>query len=115
MIELLIDEATPSLNQMLRRHWSVDAKLKKRWRQLVMVAACGKMPKAAMTRARITITRLSPRMLDSDNATGGTKHLIDGLRWCGVIADDTPEHVELIVKQEKGKAATRVQIEELGL
>lgn len=113
MITLTIPEATPSLNTMMRRHWSVDMRLKKRWRQMVMVAACGKMPKAALNRARITITRFSPRMLDADNCTGGAKHCIDGLKWCGIIADDTPEHIELTVRQEKGKAQTRIELEPL--
>lgn len=113
MIELYIDEPTPSLNEMLRQHWAIDVKLKAHWSRLVMCAVSGKVPPAPIARARITITRISPRMLDWDNCAGGTKHLTDGLRTHGVISDDTPEHVELIVRQEKGKAATRVQIEPL--
>jgi len=113
-IDLTIPEATPSLNKMLRRHWSVDRKLKQRWRDSVWWALREQgygQRREPLGRARVTITRLSPRMLDPDNATGGAKHVVDALRACNVISDDTPEHLELIVRQEKGKAATRIQIE----
>jgi hypothetical protein len=115
MITLEIPEAVPSLNTMLRRHWSVDRKLKTKWGKLVWVAVRSQRltVQSPLQRARITITRLSPRMLDPDNATGGCKHILDSLRLLDIIADDTPEHVELIVRQEKGKAGTRIQIEAL--
>lgn len=117
MITLEIPEAIPSLNTMLRRHWSVDRKLKARWKRLVWVARLAAngnrlpVPRDSYGRARLTITRISPRTCDPDNLA--PKHLIDGLRACGIIVDDTPEHVELIVRQEKGKAGTRIQIEQL--
>jgi len=115
MIELTLNEATPSLNKMLRRHWSVDRKLKAKWARLVWVALRSKYlgPMHPFPRARVTITRTSPRMLDADNATGGCKPIIDCLRQLSLIVDDSPEHIELIVRQEKGKAATRIQIEPL--
>lgn len=119
VITLTIPFATPSLNTMLRQHWSVDRKLKARWKRLVWAARleandnCLPVPRDAFQRARITITRFSPRMLDADNATGGAKHIVDGLRACGIIIDDTPEHIELTVRQEKGDAATRIDIEAL--
>lgn len=111
MIAFTIDEATPSMNVMLRKHWTADRKLKQHWTKLVWVAVHGMKPQRPYSKARITITRVSPRVLDTDNCVGSVKHLCDGLRACGIIADDTPEHVELIVRQEKGKAATRVRIE----
>jgi hypothetical protein len=41
------------------------------------------------------------RLLDPDNAVGGIKALIDALRYHGHIVDDSPEHIELHVIQEK--------------
>lgn len=109
LIEFLIDEPTPSLNEMLRKHWTADRKLKTHWLRLVWVGVNGQVPPMPLKRALITITRVSPRVLDPDNVC--VKHLIDGLRSCGVLVDDTPEHITLTVRQEKGKAGTRVQIE----
>jgi len=112
-MRLEIPEATPSLNTMLRRHWSVDRRLKKHWHKLVWVALFERPhgPRARFSKAKITITRSSPRMLDPDNAAGSVKHVVDALRACDVIADDTPEHIELIVRQEKGKAKTVIELE----
>jgi hypothetical protein len=108
-----IPEATPSLNKMLRRHWAVDRRLKKRWHKLVWVALFEQPygARARFNKAKVTITRCSPRMLDADNAVGSVKHVVDALRACNVIADDTPEHIELIVRQEKGKARTVIELE----
>lgn len=116
VITLTIPEALPSLNTMLRRHWSVDRRLKNRWRIMVWAALkqqAGGKALPPLNKARVTITRISPRMLDADNCTGGAKHVIDSLRVCGLIVDDTPEHIELTVRQEKGRAATHIQIEAL--
>lgn len=108
-----IPEATPSLNKMLRRHWSVDRKLKKHWHKLVWLALFEQSERITrpFPRAKITITRHSSRMLDPDNATGSVKHVVDALRACNVITDDTPEHIELVVKQQKGKARTVIELE----
>ena len=110
-----IPEATPSLNQMLRQHWSKDRKLKDHWRQSVWIALYEQHGRPLwsepMPKARLTITRHSSRMLDPDNATGGVKHVIDALLACNLIAGDSPEHIELIVQQEKGAARTVIELE----
>ena len=115
MIELTLNEATPSLNKMIRLHWTVDRKLKAKWVKMVWVALRSQRmgPVQPFSRARVTITRISPRMLDRDNLFSSVKHPLDGLKICSVIVDDSPEHIELIVRQEKGKAGTRIQIEPL--
>lgn len=50
---------------------------------------------------RVTITSHRARAVDPDNLAGGSKYLIDALRVCGLITDDSPEHIELVVRQEK--------------
>lgn len=41
------------------------------------------------------------RLLDTDNAYGSTKPLVDCLRTCGLIPDDSEKDIDLKVTQEK--------------
>lgn len=51
---------------------------------------------------RVTMTRYSPRKLDSDNLAGAFKHVRDEIAaWYGV--DDGSDLYDWVVKQEKGK------------
>lgn len=114
MIELTIPEPTPSLNPMLRQFWSKRHKDQKRWRWLVRAARLNANyhPTQPLQKARVTVTRHGKRILDTDNLYGGVKGLVDLLVKEGILANDTPEHVELVTKQQKTKAPkTVVQIE----
>lgn len=54
----------------------------------------------------VVITRLEPRELDSDNATGSAKHLRDAIaKWLGI--DDKDKRVKWVVTQEKPGAGPR--------
>lgn len=55
------------------------------------------------TRRRVSITSHRVRLLDPDNLC--IKYHVDGLRYAGVIRDDTTNDIELFVKQHK--VATR--------
>lgn len=52
-------------------------------------------------RARVSIVMFRVRLLDPDNAYGSAKPLIDCLRTCGLIPDDTEAAIDLQVSQEK--------------
>jgi hypothetical protein len=54
-----------------------------------------------MERAAITITLRTCRLLDVDNAYTCAKPLLDGLKYAGVIIDDSPKHITLYVNQEQ--------------
>jgi Holliday junction resolvase RusA-like endonuclease len=114
VIELIIPEPTPSLNPMLRQFWHLRHKDQKRWRWLVRAArlAAKYHPTEPLQKARVTITRHGKRILDRDNLYGGVKGLVDILVKEGILADDTPAHVELVVQQRVTKPPrTVVQIE----
>jgi hypothetical protein len=51
--------------------------------------------------SRVTITSYRRRLIDIDNLCGGSKFLIDALRYAKLIPDDSPEHITLEVRQEK--------------
>ena len=54
-----------------------------------------------LRRSRIRITSKRCRLLDPDNLC--VKYIIDALRYCQVIKDDTTKEIEVFIKQEKVK------------
>jgi len=54
-----------------------------------------------LRRSRIRITSKRCRLLDPDNLC--CKYIIDALRYCKVIKDDTTKEIEVYIKQEKVK------------
>ena len=50
-------------------------------------------------RIRVCITSHRRRLLDPDNLF--VKWVVDGLRYNGVIPDDSSKHIELIIRQEQ--------------
>jgi hypothetical protein len=62
----------------------------------------------------VTITRIAPRPLDSDNAVGSAKHVRDGVADALGINDGDPR-VTWVVRQERGAPKTyavRVEVTE---
>ena len=53
------------------------------------------------TRRRVTVSSYRVRLLDQDNVC--VKYHVDGLRYAGVIRDDTTNDIELFVRQYKVK------------
>ena len=49
----------------------------------------------------LAITRFSTKTLDVDNLAGGSKPLIDQIRYSKLIPDDNPESVEITFSQVK--------------
>lgn len=103
--ELVIADATPSLNRTQRRHWTHGYRLKKRWMKLVWVAVTNQLPMqriVPLPRAKVTVTRYAPRPIqDRDNRYGGAKSLIDALVKNGLIVDDSEDHIDLHVVEGK--------------
>jgi hypothetical protein len=90
----------PSLNRALRMHWRARKREQAAWDALVLQALNGSRPK--MERARVEITRFyAKHPLDPDGLTGSAKMPIDALVHAGIIPDDSPEHIELVVLQVK--------------
>jgi hypothetical protein len=85
-----------------REHWGKKANRAKKQRTttyLRLIAAFGKAPKEPPD--SITLTRIAPRSLDSDNLAGSFKAIRDGIQdWCGVNDRD----LVFVYAQRKGKA-----------
>lgn len=83
-------------------HWTVKSLWKKAWEEEVYWAviknrkSLGKLP---IKFARIEVILSNTRLMDYDGAYASVKPILDGLRYAGVILDDSPKYIDLKVKQ----------------
>lgn len=114
---LEIPVAPHGLNVLMRMNWVRRHKETKRWRRLVWVARCQKIVgrPTPFSHAKVTMTRISPKLLDEDNLYASAKMPLDALKCNELIVDDSPKHVKLQVTQQVGKAQLIIRIEEAEL
>ena len=97
----------------LREHWSARARRARnhresgRWHTAVAI-----MGNPLPARMRITLTRIAPRRLDSDNVASAFKGLRDGIADALGIDDGSPR-LEWQYQQGKGAEMVRVEIDGL--
>lgn len=116
----------PSLNTMLRTHWSKRQKHQEWLSQEVMVGLGGPrhFPRPPFSVARVTVVRGSAGALDTDGCYASVKPLLDVLCvnsrthpvGLGIIEDDTPARCHLVVSQQhaaRKEQFTAVRVEEL--
>lgn len=101
----------------LREHWRVRAKRSRTQRMdagfLLMGCALAQgftLPLASDQTATITLTRIAPRSLDSDNTASAFKSVRDGVADALGVDDGSPR-LEWKYAQEKGSARVRIEIE----
>lgn len=100
-----IPGVTLSQNVYDRIHWSKRHDLRDQWFTEVRVC-CGIGPRIDAI-ARLTLTRVSNRLIDPTNVPSATKPLIDGLVHFGWLRGDTANDVVPTFDQrkcEKGEA-----------
>lgn len=94
-------------------HWRTRQKRAKAQREAAYVATKSAIARAVVRLpATVTITRIAPSMLDSDNAVGSAKHIRDGIADALGINDRDPA-VTWVVRQERGaprQYAVRVEV-----
>jgi Holliday junction resolvase RusA-like endonuclease len=74
------------------------------------------MPKINKKRKMsVVITSYRKRLLDLDNLVGGAKPLIDALCDMGLIVDDSPDWLDLEVKQKQQSIGEHTSIEIKGI
>ena len=117
-MKLTLQSIPPSMNMLMRMHWAQRKRLRNQlqWELTAALADLGrKLPpllygKTAPKR-RVTITAYRPRRLDPDNSYGGCKVLLDSMRDIGLIRNDSPKWLELVVNQHIEKCDCRTEIE----
>lgn len=99
---LLDNNFPPSLNRRL--HWRARSALNIAWKNHVywhVMEQKTKMGKMPYPWTDIKIIYYACRPMDWDNAYTSAKPLVDGLKVAGVIEDDSPKHIELLVRTIK--------------
>lgn len=94
-----------------REHWAARAKRVARERNLVTLVLRGTVAAQMMLVAPlvVTITRIGPRRLDCDNATGSAKAVRDAI--AAVLGvDDRDERVCWRVEQARGAFGVQIDI-----
>lgn len=132
MIEFTLAAPTLSGNVLKRMHHRAIKQQQKVWAWEVVGSMLGTRPAEPLARAKVTIWRHSIGTLDQDNLNAGVKPLVDLLKplgkpnrlgvlpnpcGLGIIADDSPAHLELVVHQVKETKRTGhrtvVRVEEI--
>ena len=76
-----------------RRHWREVHKENEAWYSAVRAAAWSKRPATPLSKAKLTLTRVSATEPDYDNLCASFKPVIDGLRYAGVLLDDKKQNI----------------------
>lgn len=95
----------------VREHWGARSRRAKAQRDLVTMVLRRTVTAQMMLVAPldVTITRISPRRLDDDNATGSAKHVRDAIAaLLGV--DDRDDRVRWHVAQAPGPFGVRIEV-----
>lgn len=99
MFRTEIPMATPSLNKVKRMHFHAYRKLREQYENILRSRMTD--IDVAYGLRRVDIIRFGSRELDHDNLVGGCKPLVDALKRCGLIVDDSPRHVRINYEQRK--------------
>jgi uncharacterized protein YjiS (DUF1127 family) len=119
-VKLTLKSIPPSANVVMRMHWAERRRLRStlQWELTAALADIGRKlppiehgPKAP--KQRVTVTVYRPRRLDPDNAQ--PKILLDAMRDIGLIRNDSPKWLELVVNQciEKCDCRTEIEVEDM--
>jgi hypothetical protein len=98
VIRLILLREVQSGNKLAYGHWRGRMKDRDAWLMLVRSSHAAKYQKAT-DRRKVTITAFRKRRLDTDNLSGGIKHLRDCLTKCELIVDDSPKWADFIYDQ----------------
>lgn len=101
MVRIEIPYPTPSLNQIKRMHFRAYGRLRDQYVMLIR-AQTSMANRCLRNQFRIVkIDRYGSRVLDHDNLCGGAKPLVDALKRCELIVDDSPTFVTITYNQHK--------------
>ena len=104
--QVILPKVPISLNRLMRSHWRVRVREKKRWMELLL-AKIGKNRWKPRRYTHMKIIVHTTHLQDEDNLTGSLKPLIDAMKpqnvkgtgGLGLIIDDNPDNLWLEVEQ----------------
>ena len=115
VLEFEIKELPKLPNQLLGQKWFIRSRHASRWKALVGTQVMGRVPKEPLTKANLTMARISSQEPDYDGLVGSFKAVIDALVDCRVLAGDTmkiigkPTYDWVKGKPKQGKIVVRVE------
>jgi len=112
---IFIDRLPPSLNTILRMHWTARRKLQKAFDNQVLNSWICLHKFVFINPVRITYSLYfpTPRVRDFDNYQGGTKFITDALKKTFLFRDDSEWIKNISVNFLQGRQQTRIVIEEV--
>lgn len=93
VVRLVVMGSQLTLNRLLRTHWAMRRRRQRRieWELAAQLAGQRGKLQLPFAAARIVVTRYGCGVEpDHDNLVAGGKLILDALRKCNVIADDSP-------------------------
>ena len=115
-IDMLItipDHQCPTMNTLYeQKHWRTRGKMAKGVHELVGAYA-PRLEQPLNEQVHISICAYRKRLIDADNVPA--KLYIDGLRYAGVLQDDSKDYVDAVTTScEKGEPRVEISIWEVG-
>jgi hypothetical protein len=114
VIDIFVRIEVVSLNRYLQWHWRKRHTWRKQvHRQVSLALMVGQvLVERATTPKRVRLTRYCARKYDFENYTGGCKPVLDSLKECGLIVDDSPAWVQTEYVQQVSPTTKRgLQVE----
>lgn len=103
LITLTIPAVPPTLNNMLRLHWSKRHRLMGDWKVLLLEALGRRRFPPARGPRRVVIRVTRGCRQDPDNRAFNAKLILDNLKKLRLIEDDRPSLLELQVEEQYGR------------
>lgn len=84
---------------------------------MVFLAVAKLKPEHPLFKAKLTLIRASSRECDYDGLVSSFKHIIDGLTQCGVLVDDSKDHIGIPdyrqIKAKINEGYVTIKVEEI--
>ena len=95
-LELELAVQSTDSNKILGRHWRSKHEVFERVKSEIFLSTRGKLPAKPLENFKISVQRHSSKTLDYDNLIASLKPFIDGLRYSGIIIDDSWQYIKNI-------------------
>lgn len=103
LLEIEIPDLPKTYNAISKRSFWTRVNENKKWLKLVFIYSHCRTPSEPLTKAIVTLTRMSSREPDADGLYSSFKSVLDALKNNHIILDDKPSVIDLKCLWEKAK------------
>jgi Holliday junction resolvase RusA-like endonuclease len=83
-----------------KNHFAIHSTFEK-VKRIIRADTIGRRPEEPLKKFKLSVERRSPKTMDYDNFVGSLKSYIDGLRYAGIIYDDSWKYIQHITFTQK--------------